>query len=214
MHFITNDDTQQLVLSLAKLMIQEAREIAETNPDYAVSSFDRMSTNRVRFLDADMEEHDAILQMFPTNSLAKEPAARQAQVQDLINSQMISPEDGRRLLNYPDLDEYNRYEQASYNCVMRSIDLMLNDGVAESPEPFMNLADALRRVQFAYLDARQRGVEEEKLQLLRDYMEQVAQLIEASQPPPPSPPPPGMPPGAGPPGDGAPGTPMPAPPGP
>lgn len=203
---------QQLVLELARLVIEEAREIAESNPDYAVSSFDRMSSNRIRFLDADMEEHDAILQMFPTNSLAKEPAARQSQVQDLINSQMISPEDGRRLLNYPDLDEFERYEQASFNCVMRSIDRMLRDGEYDGPEPFMNLEDALKRVQFAYLDARQRGVEEDRLQLLRDYMEAVTSLLEAAAPPEPPPgngmpgAPPGMPPdgpmpppGAGPP---------------
>ena len=121
----------------------------------------------------------------------------------MMDSGMISPQDGRRLLDLPDLEEYESYEDASYNVIMQSIGKIINDGDYQAPDKYMDLGDAIRRCQMAYLKARSNKVPEDRLGLLRRWMDQCNGLIP-KPPPPPMPPPPG--PGMAP---GGPGQPMP-----
>lgn len=181
-----------MMLEIAKQTIDVCREIAEDDPEFTVRAFSDNHMERVRFLDADMDEESAVLQMFPTNSLAKDPSSRLAQVQMMANAGWLEPPDAKRLLGFPDIQAENNFEMASYNLTMKCISSALREGKFIGPEPFMNLEDSLKRVQLAYLDAKVKGAKEDRLQLLRDWMAQAKDmLLEANPPPQPGPAPAG-----------------------
>jgi hypothetical protein len=136
---------------------------------------------------------------YATSAFALTPEARMQQIQDSLNSgsPLISPQEGRRLLNDPDLDAFDALKDASYNLIMDQISGILEEGKFSPPVPKMNLNDgddsALTLGQFHWLEALRDGCPQDRLDMLDDWIAQVNDLI----PPPPAPsaPPPGMPPG-------------------
>jgi hypothetical protein len=61
---------------------------------------------------------------------------------------------------------------------------ILDTNVYQAPEPFMNPKLCIQIAQSKYLRAKTKKVEEEKLELLRRFLEDSAALIKASQPTP------------------------------
>jgi hypothetical protein len=57
------------------------------------------------------------------------------------------------------------------------IEDMIENGNYQTPEPFMNLALAIQMVQSAYLKARMRNVPEERLELLRRFIEDCQMML-------------------------------------
>lgn len=201
---------QHFFLQVGRQIISLAREIGQRNPAYKVKAVGKGKMMEVvRWADIHLEEDEYIVRPHPTNAFAQDPAARLQQVLDLMNSGTLDPKTGRRLLDgIPDLEEEDSYEYASYNLTMQMVDAILKEGDFNPPEPFMDLQDSIKRFQFAYLKARQSNVPEERLDLMRRWIEMAHQMM-APPPPPPGPPPAntnGPPPGApaGPPPPGAP----------
>lgn len=198
-------------LEVAEHIRELSRAIAEINPKYAAKTFAKRDLENVRFLDVDLDDEVVSIRFYPTNALATEPAQRIEQIQNMANAGWIEPSEAKRLLGFPDLQAYDSIANASYDLTQSIISAMLDRGEWMGPEPMMNLGDALKRVQLAYLKARMQQVSEDRLQLLRDWMIQAQELMKPPAPPPPPPGPPGPPPGvpAGPPGEGPPMPPMP-----
>jgi hypothetical protein len=192
---------QNFHLRRARQRIALAREIAEENPNYAVKSITRKTMKVVKWADANMDDQDFAMKEYATSAFALTPEAKMQQIQDSLNSgsPLISPQEGRRLLNDPDLDSFDALKDASYNLIMDQISDILNDGTFNPPVPQMNLNQgpdsALTLAQFHLLEAlRYPDVPKERIAMLEDWIQQVMDLI----PPPPAPP--GPPPGAPPPG--------------
>jgi len=179
---------------IALQQVHLARRIDETSPGYKVKAINRKMMQTVAWADANLRDEEFELKIYEGNKLADEPAARLEIVQGMMNAGLISPEDGRRLLDFPDLEAYQSYEDASYDNVMRAADEMIENGRYFGPEPYMNLPDAVRRMQMCYLKARLDNVAEEKLDLIRRWIDEAAAMI---------PPPPGEAPPPGPPQEGA-----------
>lgn len=199
-------------LRIAQQEIHWAAEIAEEHPEFEVRAPGKMMET-VRWGEVHLREEEYVLQMYPTNKLADDPSARLSQVQDMLNAGMLSPEDGRRLLDMPDIEAINSYESASYDNTMEAARRIIEDGDYFGPVSQMNLEDSIKRMQQVYLKARFDSVNPERLDLLERWIQEAkGQLDElnaqaAALNPPPSPmgigppmPGPGGPPGpAGPP---------------
>lgn len=203
---------QEWYRRLAMQAIHVARGIDERNPGFKVKTTGKTLMKTVKWADANLRDEEFELKLLPTNKLADDPAARLEIVQGMMNSGMISPEDGRRLLEMPDLEEYESYENASYNNIMRAAEEMIENGRYFGPEQYMNLPDAVKRMQMCYLKARLDDVPEPKLDLIRRWIDEAAAMMQPPAPPspetavqgalPPGPPgpeagapPPGAPPG-------------------
>jgi hypothetical protein len=192
---------QHFFLRLARQIIACARDMDES---FYVRAAGKQTMSTVRWADVGgLEDHEFDLKLYPTNALADDPAARIQQVQDLMTAQLLDPKAGRRLLDMPDLEEFSSYENASYNLTMRVVTEILHEGRYIGPEPHMDLAEAVKLVQLAYVKARFENAPEDRLELLDRWMS-AAQGILAPPPPPPGA---GAPPG--PPTPGAPGMPVP-----
>jgi hypothetical protein len=191
---------QDWYMRSAQQILHWAAEIAEEHPEFEVRAPGRMM-EAIRWADVHLREEEYVLQMYPTNKLADEPSARLSQVQELLNSGMMDPEDGRRLLDMPDMEAVNSYKQASYDNTMEAARRIIEEGEYFGPVSQMNLKDSIARMQEVYLKARFDRVSTERLDMLDQWIQeakgQLKEIMaeEAAMNPPPMP---GAPPGAGP----------------
>lgn len=171
---------QDWYMRIAQQIIHLAAEIAAEYPEFTAKTPGKMM-DTIRWADVHMREEEYVLAMYPTNKLADDPAARLSQVQEMMNSQMLSPEDGRRLLDMPDIEAINSYESASYDNVMEAGRRIIEDGEYFGPIGQMNLQDALRRMQQMFLKARFDRVPQERLDMMLRWIDDAAGQIKEQQ---------------------------------
>lgn len=177
---------QDWYMRVAQQIIHLAAEIADDYPDFSVKAPGKMA-DVVKWADVHMREEEYVLQMYPTNKLADDPAARLSQVQSMINSGMIADmRTGRRLLDMPDMEAYASNEDASYDNVQESMTRILEKAEDFPPESYMGLAglqEALHIAQTTYMRARMQTMpdKEKKMEMLRQYMDKCVPLIKEAQ---------------------------------
>lgn len=135
----------------------------------------------VNWRDIDLDEDAYIMQLWPVSQLPQTPSGRLATVQEMLQAGFIGPEDGIKLLDYPDLEQVNNMLTAAVEDLDMCIDDMLERGQYAPPEPMQNLELGLKRFQSAYLRARINRVPEERLELLRRWMLDAKDLLQTAQ---------------------------------
>lgn len=171
-----------LFIDLAHLMIGEAKSICERDGEYSTIYPNKNGTRQIDLPKLDMD-NPFIIQCFNTSSLPRDPAGRMAKISEMITSGMISIKEGRRLLDYPDLEQIERLANAAEERIFQYLDEIIEEGKYTPPDPFMDLELASQlTVQYYNLYASAK-LEEEKQQQLRDFFDQVQALITAAQPP-------------------------------
>jgi hypothetical protein len=205
-HAIPGVGLEDFVVDSALQVIRLARKIAARDGDYTVNApVNRRMTQKVKWSEVDLTEDDFITEVFPISALPRDPAARLDMVQDFVNLGLLDKEDVPRLLMFPDLEAVNELNEASAEFTNMQIEAMVERGEAQSPEPYQNLAYALKHAQSSYLAAKtQEDIPESHLQLVREYIQQCAEMMKAKTPPPAPvpnapPAPPAAPPAAAPP---------------
>ena len=121
------------------------------------------------------------MQIYPTALLSSTPAAKLQTVQEMAQAGILNPTEARALLDYPDLEAVNQLATAFIDDVDLLIEQMIEKGQYNPPETFSNLEFAIQRVQSAYLRAKIDGVPEERLELLRRYMDDAIRVIQTQQ---------------------------------
>jgi hypothetical protein len=205
---------EEFTLDAAELVLLGGREIVQKHGSFKVSAREKRFIEQIDLANVDMPRDAYELQVFPTSMLPSTPAGRIAFVQDMINSKMMSPEDGFDLLNIPDTDKYAARTRAKRELLERNIEAIIEKGEARVPEPLEDHDLAIRLIPEAWAEARNNGVEPARLELLQRYIVLTVRLkklgLTAIMPPDPVvAPPPGAPPMAPPPAGGPP---MPSPP--
>lgn len=168
-------------IDAAEIMIDLARDIYKKDKKFEVQVKGRKFIETIKWSEVDMEEDKYMMDIFPTSSLSQTPAGRLQDVQDLIQAGFISQEEGLKLLDFPDLEGAMNMLNADSNNLEKIINKMMETGRYISPEPYQNLENAIRKVQQAYLMFSMEGAPDEKLELLRQYMEDAQGLIIKSQ---------------------------------
>lgn len=176
------EEYQHWFLRVAHQVVGVAREMDES---FYVKAAGKSTMSTVRWADTGgLEDSEFDLQLYPTNALADDPAARMQQVQDLMTAGLIDPKAGRRLLDMPDLEEFSSYENASYNLTMRIMTQIFNGDDYVGPEPFMDLGEAVRLMQLGILKGKMDGVEDSKLELITRWIAQAQFMLKSGQPAP------------------------------
>jgi hypothetical protein len=169
-----------------------AAEMKEESKDYKVKVHDRKFMESISWSEVDMSEDEYTMQMFPTSLLSSTPSGKLNDVKDLMQIGQIPPEFGLDLLDFPDLDAYTSYKNASVEDMKRTIEKLV-DGDYQAPEPFQWLGTppgpqgaatgGIAMMQSAYLKYKDDGLEENKLELMRRWMEEAVALITPPPPP-------------------------------
>lgn len=168
-------------LDTAKIYLDLARELyKEHGVNPAMSDGSKKFVKSIKWSDVAMEEDEYIMKMYPTSMLPTEPAGRIATIQDWVNTGMIPPEEGMRLLDFPDIEEYRAFQNSPIDDMHFVFDFLMNDPSEEilSPDPFEDLAGCISFMKRAYLRARVEGAPEERLDLVRTWIDQAVQLDE------------------------------------
>ena len=123
---------------------------------------------------------------------------RTQRVQELVNAGLIDGDTGMELLDFPDVEAYQRRKFAARRLILRNIDHILETGERITPTPFDNLELIVQFGNEAIQEAKLDGVEESHIDALRDYVYGADALRPKPQavppPPPPMPDPGAMPP--------------------
>lgn len=171
-------------IDLAYLVVDLAKDIAERDNKYSTVYPNKNGTREIDLPKASMLENTYIIQCFTQSSLPKDPAGRLQKVTEMIQSGMISIQEGRRLLDYPDLEQVEMLANAAEERVFCYLDDIIETGKYTPPDPFMDLEFANKTVvQYynLYLPAK---LESKKAQQLRDFYSQIQTLKAAAQPSP------------------------------
>jgi len=172
-------------VDLAYQVIDLAKEIAERDGEYSTVYPNKNGTKEIDFPKAALTKDSFIIQCYTQSSLPKDPAGRLAKITEMITSGMISIQEGRRLLDYPDLEQVEKLANAGEERIFQILDDIIEKGESgfQAPDPFMDLALAKTTVvQYINLYGSAK-LEESKMQLLRDFYTQVLDLMQAAQPP-------------------------------
>mgnify|MGYP003111211289 FL=1 len=174
---------ESMFLEAADHMLELVRAAADDGEDLDVMSIGEKDLQRIKWSDIKLDREDYVIRKWPTNLFSDSPASKLQSVTELAQSGLIDPAQAMLLLDYPDTEALTHLLTSDYHDVMHIISQMLEHGKFIPPEPFQNLQLATKLVNSAYLRAKTQGAPEDRLDLLRRYLENAAALLaEAMQP--------------------------------
>ncbi len=188
-----------LFIDLAYQIIDLAKDIAEETGEYQTVYPNKNGIKEVELPKANLLEDTFVIQCFTQSSLPKDPAGRLQKVTEMVQSGMITLQEGRRLLDYPDLEQVEKLANAAEERILQILDDIVESGKYTPPDAFMDLVlGETLVVQYINLYT-QAKLEDSKQDMLRQFFNQIQAIKQAAMPPPN----PGMP------APGAPGAPAP-----
>ena len=178
---ITAQAYERLFLDAAKHMIDIARDMMVRGENLSVISHGDKDIERIDWKSVNLKEDQYVMKAYATSLLPTTPAAKLQKVIEMLQAQMLTQQEARMLLDYPDLTAVNQLASASYDEINMVIEDMIEKGKVHQPEPFTNLTLAIQMVQNAYTRGKVQGVPDERLDLLRRYLDGCIQMLTSMQ---------------------------------
>lgn len=170
-------------VDLAYQVIDLAKDIAEREGKYSTVYPNKNGTKQIDLPKMSLIQDPFVIQCFNMSSLPRDPAGRMQKITEMIQAGMITIKEGRRLLDYPDLDQVEKLANASEERIFQILDKIVEDGEYTPPDPFMDLQTATQlSVQYYNLYSASK-LEEDRCEMLRNFFNQVQTLVQAAQPP-------------------------------
>ncbi len=185
---------QNIYNDAVPLFMDAAKEIVDEFGSYSTVYPGKDGTREVDFKQlSKLREDTYVVQCFDQSSLPKDPAGRQAKLSEMLAAGEISNQEFRRLSNFPDLAQSDKLAAALEERILHALDQIVEQGDKDwdkiVPDAFMldptDLATTLC-VNYINLYATCQ-LEEEKMQLLRDWFTQVQNQKLKANPPAPQP---------------------------
>ena len=181
-----------MFIDITYQIIDLAKDICNRDNAYSTVYPNKNGTKEIELKKADLIADEFIVQCFTQSSLPKDPAGRLQKVTEMVQSGMITLQEGRRLLDYPDLEQIEKLANAGEERIFQILDDIVENGKYSPPDPFMDLNLATTLVtQYINLYTSAK-LEESKAEKLRDFFSAI-QTIKAAAMPPPMPGAPGQP---------------------
>lgn len=172
-----------MFIDLAYQIVELAKEICERDGEYSTIYPGKNGVKKIDLPAASETKNPFVIQCFNMSSLPREPAGRMQKVTEMITSGMISIKEGRRLLDYPDLEQMETLANASEERIFQILDEIVEDAKYTPPDPFMDLELAKELVVQYYNLYSSAKLEEEKCEMFRTFHTQVLALKAAAAPP-------------------------------
>lgn len=176
-----------MFIDLAYQIIDLAKEIAEREGSYSTVYPNRDGTREIDLPKADLLDNTFVIQCYDASSLPRDPAGRLAKVTEMIQAGMIDIKEGRRLLDFPDLQQNEKLANASEEKILKILDEIVEEGKYTSPDPFMDLELAKKLSNQYYNLYSAANLEEDKAEMLRAFNTQAVTLQMAAMQPAPMP---------------------------
>jgi hypothetical protein len=121
----------------------------------------------------DAKDEAIVLQMFPVSQLPRDPAGRTQTIQEWVRAGWLTPRQGRKLMDFPDLQAANTLADAQEELITETLDRIVDDGAYTPPEPTDDLALCKETVLHYIQLYRRLELDPAKLELLRTWNQQV-----------------------------------------
>lgn len=164
------------------LVLDMLRDLKERGINAKIKVRDGNFFSGLTFKDVDIPDDHTTIRSFPTNFLPSTPAGKLQAASELIQAGFFSQEEALSLLDFPDISKSKSLKLAPVEAVLKTIESIIDTGDYLPPEPFMNLEFARSTAQNYYLRGRADGMPEDRLDLLRAFMEDVDSLLNPEQP--------------------------------
>lgn len=175
-------------IDLAYLTIDTAKDIVDDTGEYETVFPNKNGVKEINLEKADVAKDSFVIQCFNMSSLPKDPAGRMQKVTEMITSNMITIKEGRRLLDFPDLDQVEKLANAGEERIYKYLDDIIEEGKYQGPDPFMDVALAEELVVQYYNLYAAANLEEGKAEMLRTFhaacQDLKAAAMSAMTPPP------------------------------
>lgn len=182
-----NKRYDDMYVKLAYKVIDLAKDIALRDGKYQTVYPNKDGTKEIDLPAAKLLDDPFVIQCFESSSLPRDPAGRLQKVTEMMQAGIIDMKEGRRLLNYPDIEQSDKLASAAQERIYKMLDDIVEDGKFTPPDPYTDLQAALQSVGQYYNLYTAAGLEESKAEMLRDWQAQVIMLQTAMQPPAPEP---------------------------
>lgn len=174
---------EELFLDVAKIAIELSRDLYEINPELNVTVASRSSMEKIKWKDINLKKDQFVMRCFPTSILPTTPAGRLQTIQEFIQAGFLTKEEGMSLLDFPDLERANNLGTAAVDDVMTILENIVDEGEYTTPEPYMNLELCVKLAQSMYLRSRNNNVPEDRLELLRRFIDEAKGMLTPPEPP-------------------------------
>lgn len=177
-----------IAIELSYQITDLAKEIAERDGKYeTIYLGENKSATKVDLPKTSLLQNPFVIQCADASMLPRDPAGRKQEVTEMMQSGMITMQEGRRLLNFPDLEQDTKLALAGEERILKILDAIIEEGKFEPADPMMDPKMVVDKATQYYNYYTARNLEEKKAQMLRDFRQQGLDMIQASMPPQPTP---------------------------
>lgn len=180
---VLNKRFDNLFIDLAYKVIDCAKDIAIRDGKYSTVYPNKDGTKEICLPEAKLLDNPFVIQCFDSNALPKDPAGRKQSIVDDMQAGILTLEEGRRLLNYSDLEQDDKLAMAAEERILKILDDIVESGKYVPPDSMINIMLAKTKVVQYYNLYAAYNLTEERLQMLRDWQEQLSMLEQAAMPP-------------------------------
>lgn len=178
-----NKRYDQLFVDLSYKIIKLASKIVERDGKYQTVYPNKDGTKQIDLPASKLIDNPFVIQCYDSSSLPRDPAGRKQAVVEDMQAGIITPEEGRRLLNYPDLEQDDKLALAGRERIFQQLDEIVESGNFNPPDSFTPLDTALTIVAQYYNLYAATNLDEKKLKMLRDYQVSLVTMQQAMMPP-------------------------------
>lgn len=164
---------EEFFLDLARLSVDCAKDIFEHDKKLEIKVPGAKFIQTIDWKDVNLENDEYVMKMYPVSSFSKTPSARLQEVQEYAQAGYISPRTARKLMDFPDLEMIDELATAEEEYLNEILEKIIEDGEFTPPEPYDDLRLARELALQYYAQGKCNNLEEEKLDLLRQFMDQL-----------------------------------------
>lgn len=178
---VTGQAYERFFLDLAKLAVATAKDIYEDEGKYQVNIPGKKFIDTIDWKDIDMEDDEYVMKLYPVSSLPNSPEGRLQTIQEYVQAGFMAPRTARRLLDFPDLEQVEDLANSQEDYIHEILEKIIDEGIYTVPEPYDDLALSKELALEYYSQGKCNGLEEEKLDLLRQFTDQINSMQQMAQ---------------------------------
>ena len=175
---LAGQNYEALFIGVARKVVEIAGDIYEGNGDLVVQVKGKDFIESIDWKDVSLDNNQFGIIIAASSSLPTTKAGRTQIATEWFKAGIIDAEEWRELLDMPDLESDISLARAPKDYIMQIVELILSKGEYIAPEPMDNLGFAYSYSVMSYQRAKLKGVDEEILALLLDFIADVEALQE------------------------------------
>lgn len=179
---------QDFYPGLASKVLDKASELHKKYGNYGTVYAGPEGTREIDFGELKLLKNTNVIRCYEESSLPKDPFGRQSKLSEMLAAGEISNQEFRRLSRLPDLEQSDQLAIALEERILHDLDQIVEEGEKGYNPPDSFILDptdlATQLTVQTYNKYVVTDMEEEKLQLIRDYFNAVQTLKQQATPPP------------------------------